>query len=114
MPFEKGHKKVKGSGIKKGQKQHRVTFRDLLEKEWGDTLPDALARRLKDAEAKGKETEEWRDYDELVRTALPYCHKKMAIDHSIVDEEGISIDYRAVLISAGLKPRKPKQEKTDG
>lgn len=103
MPFERGHKKL--GGVKKGQKQTRTLFREILEAEYGESLPVALGSWLKTA----KQTKDWGAFTELLRIALPYCYKKMPVDHTLQTDIPQQIDYSAILATYGIQPRRPKE-----
>ena len=102
MAFTKGAKRPAGAGIKKGQKQQRTMMREALEAK-GIDLIDELAGLIQRAKKKKNDVL----LAEHIRTALPYCFKKMPIDHALVDSKGNSVDYTPVLMANGIKPRQP-------
>jgi len=104
MAFKAGDKKPANSGIKKGQKQNRVTFRDMLEAEFGEELPIVLGRRLKEDLQSG----ELDRFAETLKTALPYCYKKLPTDHTIKGDIAHKVDYTAILRDHGITPRETK------
>jgi len=106
MTFKKGDPRPPGAGNKKGSKHKKTMFREAYEDKFGDDLPSVLGT----LSAEAINEKDVSQAIELMKLALPYCHKKMPIDHAFVDEKGISVDYTAILIANNIEPRKPKGE----
>ena len=87
MPFEKGHKKVEGSGMKKGQKTEKA-------QRWEEFSEFMLNEGLMQVEARMQNLSD-KDYIQTINSFMEYFKPKQArIEESVKMDAKIDFDWK--------------------